>query len=386
MVRSIVSRLRFIAGAAFIAFSGVSVLLVAIAMTREVVSSGPPPALIWSYVIVPVSWLAVVFVHEAGHALAALATGWRVIVFAVGPITWQVHNRQLAFGGPMLHPDAGGYVMPVPGSPAVHTRTRNAWISAGGPLASLAFGLAMLACTANAPPLARLVTGTLGGLSLLAFAMTVIPSKLGKSGNDALHLVQLYRKPWSQDGARWANWIQALLNYNVRLRDVPAWMHALSRTSATHAEACAQLYDGREIARTLDAAEVDAPRARVLIEAYRAAYGNNDWLAACDACLAAIHEGDAERAAAALAASEGSLSGHELALAAEAAIAARRGQAERAATKLDDMDAVLKKTSPLKDFTFADIRHRIEAVSAEVAASRAALRDLYPGPWTDRGS
>ena len=45
-------------------------------------------------------WIAIV-VHELGHALAALACGWRIFVFAAGPFGFHVHNESLrSFHGP----------------------------------------------------------------------------------------------------------------------------------------------------------------------------------------------------------------------------------------------------------------------------------------------
>ncbi|MDB5693135.1 MAG: hypothetical protein JWO81_2198, partial [Alphaproteobacteria bacterium] len=53
-------------------------------------------------------------VHESGHALAALACQWRVIVFAVGPAGVQLPNRDVAIIARHFRRYRGGWVIAVP--------------------------------------------------------------------------------------------------------------------------------------------------------------------------------------------------------------------------------------------------------------------------------
>lgn len=363
MTQGVIGRLRRLLRWAFIAFSAICLLAVSVAMLSRWTSSDTT-WLVVIFVVLPIGAFVATFVHEAGHAAAARAVGWRVIAFAVGPFVWQIPNRHLAIGGALLHPDAGGYVAAVPGSVRVHTRLRSIVLSAGGPAASLAVALGMLALWAVMPEPRTGAAGlyaVLGGLSFVAFLVTALPIH----GNaDATHILRLIRTPWSDDGVRWAGWVRFQLNYNVRLRDIPPWMHQLSRSSKTHAEACERLFHGVEIGRALDARQVNVVPARHLIDAHRATYGGDDWLANCDALLAAIHEGDLDRAEAALAAAPNIDTTHELRLAARAAIAARRGDRASATTLLRLMDQRLRKTSPLLDPTFRDIRRQIERIAS----------------------
>src|SRR5688500_7978836 len=56
-----------------------------------------------------------VLIHEGAHAIAALARGWRVIQFVVGPIGLQLPNRNLAFLIPAFGRPEWGWVATVPG-------------------------------------------------------------------------------------------------------------------------------------------------------------------------------------------------------------------------------------------------------------------------------
>jgi hypothetical protein len=159
-----------------------------------------------------------------------------------------------------------------------------------------------------------------------------------------------------------------LATSQVRLRDRPAWMVAAAESATYPTEEIGshmtRYLATAEIGTVLDSVTVDVPLARRLIDEHRATYGDGDWLASCDAWLAAIWEGDAERASAALARHRGKTTIPQMTLAAEAAIAARTGDASTAKARLREMDKEIRQLSPFRDETFRDIRRQVEALLA----------------------
>src|SRR5579862_7451282 len=92
--------------------------------------------------IVVAYFLSVLF-HEAGHASAAVAVGFRVVIFAV----WPFQLKRFATGwsmGRMEKLRVGGFVFAVPPD-AKDLRVRWFKMIAAGPLASLLCGVVALA-------------------------------------------------------------------------------------------------------------------------------------------------------------------------------------------------------------------------------------------------
>jgi hypothetical protein len=303
---------------------------------------------------------ACAFVHECGHAFAAVACRWRVILFVVQPIGINLPNRDLALI-PKGHNDgAGGWVTMVPRAPGAGTARRWAIILAAGPIASfllVAFALLVWPGIAPAP---RHDVGFGLGLGLQALyggLFSLLPGRdPGTSDGDKLRGLA---RDDSDARMRSFIWLSALLGSNVRLRAVPEWMIAEARAAAVGRENLVLYLATIEIGRTLDQARPDVARARSLVDAYRAQYGADGWIAACDAWLAAMWEGNPDRAKAALAAPATQPGVPELTFAAEAAIAARTGDAALARSKLEAMEAAVKRASPFRNPTFEDIGRQI---------------------------
>ena len=98
------------------------------------------PAGVRGFLAIPTLLLAawlVILIHEIGHAMAALLSGWRVAVFAAGPLGIHLVNRGFAFIPRSKRTEMEGFVLPLPASAAVFTRVRNAVIDASGPAISL---------------------------------------------------------------------------------------------------------------------------------------------------------------------------------------------------------------------------------------------------------
>src|SRR3954463_15239289 len=76
-------------------------------------------------------------VHESGHAFAALACRWRILVFAVGPLGIHIPNRQLVLMSRDLRRGRGGWVAAVPKTPQADLAWKWSLILGAGPSANL---------------------------------------------------------------------------------------------------------------------------------------------------------------------------------------------------------------------------------------------------------
>lgn len=315
---------------------------------------------------------ACIWIHELGHAAAALASGWRVVVFAVRPFAFHLVNREVARMRRSEDEELGGYVLAVPSRAGVATIGRDAWVTAGGPLANIAFGLILTSYAISLRP------GALLGATLFAFGLqsflvagaALLPGRLGQHQTDGAALVRLYRRRADFGWVMPVAWLEALANYQVRLRDQPQWLLDLAEARLVGREGAKRWFDARRIGRMLDSAHMDVAGARAALDAYLAEHGADAWHSHCDVYLAAVWERDAG-AAARLWQSKDEPFLVPLRCAAEAAVAAQGGDAEGMKARLDAMDKALRRRSAFTDRTFRDIRSRIEAVQTE---ERAPLR------------
>ena len=318
------------------------------------------------------SWLATL-IHEAGHALAARACGWRTIVFIVRPFGLHLPHRDFVILRRKMGVGYGGWVLSVPGQQSVATRGREALYIAGGPVASL-----LLAAVAMSVPViwsnqhgrvestANLIAIAFALQSLHGVIFTLLPSHKVGGSSDGHKLWQLRR-----DDGRWLDgqalrWIAAMLLYRIRLRDLPPWMLDVARNTLPPGDSAmddaARALASLEIGIELDAALDDVRRARSMIDAHRARYGASEWLNSVDAFCAATWEADATRARAALWCGPRTEELRPMVMAAEAAVAAREGDAETARSRLRAMRQAVKAASPFDNATFRDIGQRIEAL------------------------
>ena len=313
-------------------------------------------------------WL-VSFCHEAGHALAARACGWRVIVFAVARIGLRLPDRNVVFFGRNRQRGLGGWVFSVPGRPAVATPSRFAIIVAAGPILCLLLGAAGLGLS-RWPGLggggrdfgAELIVCGFAVQSLRSGLFSLLPSAQPKNTSDGQNLWRLYRSEESWPGARSLRWLGSLLYYNIRLRDLPPWIVEAARGAAPADARHGQDMAAMDIGIVLDGAQVDVAQARAMIDAYRAQHGGSEWLDSVDAYCAAMFEADGARGRATLWSGARSEGLRPMVMAAEAAVAAREGDMATARSRLGAMRAAVKAASPFRNATFGDIGRQIEAI------------------------
>lgn len=341
--------------------------------------------LTWAFL--PAAMFVVVAVHELGHAIAALLCRWRLVVVAAWPVAIQAWTGRLIVDANVSTRDGGGFVASVPRKRRTNTRLRYAIICAGGPVASLLVGGICIGAALLVLP-AWVSTQYYDGFGVelpdhIAF-FPLLGFGLLSSGSGLASLVPVVREDYTSDGAQMlqflrkerrqhpAGLVMMLLNYNVRLRDIPKWMYDDARADMGMLLE-PSLHDAWDIGRSLDARAVDAVRARELIERFRVKHGESDWLAACDCLCAALHEGQPERARAAITARRGDGGPKQLVLAAEAAVAGAAGDIPLMNRKLQMMKAALKEESPYPNQTYRDIARSIERLATQPRALRAEL-------------
>ncbi len=317
--------------------------------------------------------LVATLVHEAGHQFAGQSQGWRPIVFAARPFAFQFPASSFGWVGNGGKGDARGWVIMIPPTPDEATRRSEAILLAGGPVASLALA-GIASCIVWTVPWASLddrsigmvlLIGALGWQGATDAAFTLLPAKGRDRSTDGEKLRALWLGRQATYRFPALGYVAALRLSDVRLRETPRWMidaarHDDSLNPELEKAELGQLLDGVEIGAALDTAMIDAPHARQLIDRYRATYGNGEWLASCDAFLAAVCEADPVRARAIAWSGEVSDDQRPLVLAVEAAIAARNGDGELARRLLGEMDLARRGRTKFRDVMFDDIRAKVE--------------------------
>jgi hypothetical protein len=329
------------------------------------------PNILYGFLALTVGGFVSTLVHEIGHAGTALACGWRIVTFAVRPFGWQVPNRSFAFVPRRYRKGLSGWVAAVPRASDDRAKAHWSRIIAAGPAASLILAAAAFAAMLllPGPSVSAFVDpkGLALGFMMQALytcAFTILPAVRPGGISDGSQWRAL-RKPderYSRDKA--IVWMNTLLVNKVRIRALPGWIVDEAEQAAEGREDILPYVATVRVAHVLDAETVDVARARQLIDRFRATHATADlgeWLAACDAYVAAVWENDADRAKAALVERGGSASS-ALFRAAEAAVAARTGDKALTRSKLKSMRIALRQDSPFRDDTYRDIQRRIEAL------------------------
>ncbi|MGA8108662.1 MAG: M50 family metallopeptidase [Acidobacteriaceae bacterium] len=153
----------------------------------------------WPEVVI--AELAMVLLHESGHALTGKALGMRLRGFIVGPFQWRVREGRWAFRFRLADFLAtGGSTAVVPTDPH-QSRQREIWMIAAGPAASWLGGLAALAALLTAPGHAWAGAWRLLALfttfSLSAAVVNLLPFRTRSSYSDGAQIYQLLSGgPW----------------------------------------------------------------------------------------------------------------------------------------------------------------------------------------------
>lgn len=315
---------------------------------------------------------ATVIIHEFGHLLAGWLVGWRLVIFNALGVSLHWQHRRLYLGQPEMMRDAGGWVLMTPRDQDSFTPLRSAVMSTGGPLASLLQVLASI-YFGLAYPLAVTELGRIPNpwsigfavFGILSLGVTIWPSRSGLVSDGATIIDDL--KAWRRGEMLSAlGWTGQLLNYKVRLRDVPRWLLDEIRPDEHPGweRDVLRYLDSVAIGRALDARNVDAPKAMRLMSDFERRYGANDWLRCCRAYCQAFHLRDLGGAKATMLAAGSPSTIPQMDFAAKAAIAMLEGDKASGIDLLAKMDAAIAATSPFADPTFRDIRRQVLSIEA----------------------
>ena len=326
---------------------------------------------IFALLCLAISSLFCTLLHEAGHALAAWAVGWRVIVFAVRPIAVRLPAFSVAFGKLGQGPEYLGWVQTIPASPENDTCRNWSEILAAGPLISLV--VAMMAIVSSLTWLKSWDThyisaSTIGfGFSVHTFStflFTLLPSWRPGRRTDGDKLRELNEPKYNYHEGRALAWLGTLRSAKVRLRDWPSWLFDEVRLAHADNDEIAKMLDGIRLGRLLDTFEIDRTAARKFIEEYRAKFSADDWLTAIDAYFTSVYDRDPSSACAILAAWPRPATPTPMFIAAEAAVAAVNKKPKEAKDRLREMMKLVRAGSPFRDDTFRDIYRQIRKLAA----------------------
>lgn len=350
-------------------------LLVGLVVTLILVSS-----------LIGISTLLAIFVHELGHLVAGQIAGFRFLSLAMGPLEIRRDAGKLRFARAPLLGGVAGYVRMVPGPTDRLDRRLRLYIL-GGPIASLlyaflAYGLFLAArpWSARGAPIGAYF-GYLAALCLLVMALAIVPGALlpftTRSGTptDMKMLFQLSSSTPEQ--ARMVAYFQHMkeVHGNVRPRE---WTRSFldgSRFpedgSDAHVRALLMLYY-----HSLDQGDLGAARSFVdlaLPHAEKLRKGSlvRESVLLESAFLAAWYDRDLETAQLRWeAAGPPSDFTEGIRSRADAAIAMRRGETDRALEVVAKAEATLRTSGPRYGESPALHLDLFEAIRQEVAAER----------------
>jgi hypothetical protein len=152
--------------------------------------------------------LAVVLLHELGHAITGLALGMKLRAFIVGPFQWRISDGKWGFKfSPAGFFSAGGATALVPTNPRQPASEKVCMIAAG-PFVSVVTGVLGL-CAAIAAPgqpweSAWLLLACFGVASVLVGVLNFVPFRSKTSYSDGAQIYQLL------SGGAWADYHRAL--------------------------------------------------------------------------------------------------------------------------------------------------------------------------------
>lgn len=313
------------------------------------------------------------FAHELGHAVAAKLSGWRVNVFAVGPIAYHLINHDFAILPRKQRQEFGGFVLPSPSSQEVWSRQRHIAISAGGPVANLLLCASLFAWVLWSPSQAYdanqlnvpMFLSALGIASLGTALTNGLP--IGSKRHDGGHIAS-YKTMSDDEFEQWRAPVQieSMLNHQIRLRDLPHWMLDEYRSNTKLLDehpVLSRVVHTYDVGIILDSPPVNLMQGRKYLDDHLKLYGDSEWLASCDAYFTAIWEKDGPAARSRLWQGEQHDDGLvPLVLAAKAAVAAQLGEKAMATDYLRQMRVARSRRSIFPDYTFRDIGWQIQVV------------------------
>ncbi|MFZ9364232.1 MAG: site-2 protease family protein, partial [Arenimonas sp.] len=146
----------------------------------------------WDLLLLPISFLFVLAVHEAGHLLGGFRKGMRFLLYIVGPFQLTRTASGIRFNWIFNLGTFGGLAAATP-DPEQPIRPQFLSLIAGGPLASLllaALGVAVFLFTDGRFSAHALLIAL---FSALIFLVTAVPSRAGGFMSDGMQFIEVLR-------------------------------------------------------------------------------------------------------------------------------------------------------------------------------------------------
>jgi hypothetical protein len=171
---------------------------------RLLKSSGPGYHLhIWPLLLFPVLGVLAIALHEAGHVVAGVISGFRFYLFVAGPLRIEREGQRLKFTLNRIPALWGGIAACAPAEQSRDPRAAMLRYTAGGPLFSVLGSLAVLPALAIRTAHADLsfVIMVFGLTSAMIGLATLIPMQMSGYTSDGGRLLMLLRN--RPEGRRW---------------------------------------------------------------------------------------------------------------------------------------------------------------------------------------
>ncbi|MEO0629056.1 MAG: site-2 protease family protein, partial [Bacteroidota bacterium] len=142
-------------------------------------------------------WLIVITVHELGHTIAGFSQNFELKQFIVGPFIWRTDKEgklNFEWNTQQMGLLAGAALMAPQGEIRLASRFR--WYAAGGPLASLLFGLLLfiLPQIIGLSDFVRSLVQITVVMTILIGVLSLIPTRVGGMPSDGMRLLTLSQK------------------------------------------------------------------------------------------------------------------------------------------------------------------------------------------------
>lgn len=182
--------LMMLAGGVF----GAGLALLGLQFGRSLRHSGfeMPAFGVWDFLLLPISFLLVLAVHEAGHLLGGFRKGMRFLLYIVGPFQLSRTASGIRFNWVFNLGTFGGLAAATP-DPDKPIRAQFLGLIAGGPLASLllaALGFAGFVLLDGRVSAHALIIAL---FSALIFIVTAVPSRAGGFMSDGMQFIEVLR-------------------------------------------------------------------------------------------------------------------------------------------------------------------------------------------------
>ena len=145
----------------------------------------------WMLIALFIAFVLHIILHEGGHLVAGLLTGYRFVSFRFFNFTLIRKDGRLQWRNFELSGTAGQCLMAPPDKPLEQIDTR--WYNAGGVLANVILVLLslLLLWALDLPKWVDIFLGMMAFIGIAVALMNGIPMKIGGVANDGLNLLQL---------------------------------------------------------------------------------------------------------------------------------------------------------------------------------------------------